>query len=155
MAQTNRCLCPWLNESRDPFGKDLAGTVSGLTEKLAHLQSELHAEACAGQIRHHASISAMAVFGKTKTTWTGHFTFVETICTTSRSSMVSMVAISNPAGRGSKGDEDMVSKTPEAELLSSAIECFSVSPCIKQPSFTKIDGEPYSDTVFPKDSRSF
>src|SRR6266566_5402129 len=40
------------------------------------------------------------------------FTFVETTCTTSRSSLVSMVAISNPAGRGSKGDEDMISKTP-------------------------------------------
>jgi hypothetical protein len=38
--------------------------------------------------------------------------FVETTCTTSRSSMVSIVVISNPAGRGSKGDEDMGSKTP-------------------------------------------
>src|SRR5258708_28849786 len=38
--------------------------------------------------------------------------FVETTCTTSRSSMVSMLIISKPAGRGSKGDEDMVFRTP-------------------------------------------
>jgi len=42
---------------------------------------------------------------------------IETTSTLSRSSTTWVVAISNPGGRGRKGDEDMVSGTPDENSL--------------------------------------
>jgi len=55
--------------------------------------------------------------------------------------MVSMVAISNPIGRGRNGDEDTVSKTPN---LGIALVCDQTLQYITlyQASFTKVAGEP-------------
>src|SRR6266568_1323098 len=59
-----------------------------------------------------------------------------------------MVAISNPFGRGSKGDENMgIQRLRTQGSLSSAIRYFSISPCIKQARFTKVNGEPKNGLI--------
>ncbi len=50
--------------------KDLAMTVSGITEEFAYMEAQLHAEACTGQICYHTRIVAMDACGRTETKWT-------------------------------------------------------------------------------------
>src|SRR6266849_3518809 len=66
-ASADRETCPRQNEGGKPFCKDLPDAVSGVTEEPTHMQDELYAEACAGQVCHHASILAMTAFGRAET----------------------------------------------------------------------------------------
>jgi hypothetical protein len=75
LAETDREPCPRQNKSRKPFRKNLSDAVSMVTEKPTHMQDELYAEACAGQIGYHASILAVASFGKAETERTTRFHF--------------------------------------------------------------------------------
>ena len=67
LAETDREPCPRQNEGGKPFRKNLPDAVSVVAEESTHMQDELYAEACAGQICHHASIVAMAAFGRAET----------------------------------------------------------------------------------------
>src|SRR6266700_4949048 len=67
LAEANRHPCPGFNKGWEPLGKNLAGTIYAIAEELAHMQDELHAQACAWQIGYHASIVAMSTFGWTET----------------------------------------------------------------------------------------
>src|SRR5258706_12113267 len=67
LAEADRETCPRQNEGGKPFCKDLPDAVSSITKESTHMQDELYTEACAGQVCHHASILAMAAFGRTKT----------------------------------------------------------------------------------------
>src|SRR2546428_10137709 len=67
LAQANRHPCPGFHKGWEPFREDLSWTIGTIAEELAHMQDELHAEACTWQIGYHASIVAMATFGWTAT----------------------------------------------------------------------------------------
>src|SRR5229473_8383826 len=67
LAETDGEPCPRQHEGGKAFRKDLPDAVSSVTKEPAHMQDELHTEACAGQVCHHASILAMAALGRTKT----------------------------------------------------------------------------------------
>src|SRR6266516_3569391 len=67
LAETDPETCPRQNEGGKPFRKNLpdAGSVGAV--ESTHMREELYAEACAGQICHHACIVAMTAFGRTET----------------------------------------------------------------------------------------
>ena len=67
LAETDREPCPRQNEGGKPFRKNLPDAGSVVAEESTHMQDELYAEACAGQICHHACIVAMTAFGRTET----------------------------------------------------------------------------------------